>query len=355
MEKEIEIKWERCRKFLKGNNLDGLLINKVSNFAWFTGGKINYVGLHTEKGACSLLITEKNIFLLSNNIEFNRIIEEELKGIEVVHLKFNWYEENIEEEIKKVVKGNIGSDTNFPVEKLHFPLTEEEILRYKKLGRETSEIITETGKNLTSGKTELEIAGEISYKLWKKNIIPVVLLIASDERIKKYRHPVPKDKKVENIVMIVVCARREGLIVSLTRIISFGKIDEGLKEKHLSCCKVDASFILNSLPGNSVANVFKKGIETYEKEGYKDEWKLHHQGGPTGYLTRYYRANFNTDEKIEKNWAFAWNPSITGTKSEDTILTTESSPLIITEDENWPLIEVEYEGKIIRRPDILVK
>lgn len=355
MKKEIEIKWERCKRFLKDNELNGLIINKVSNFAWFTGGKINYVGVHTEKGASSLLITEKNIFLVSNNIEFNRIVEEELKDFDFLHLKFNWYEENVENEIKKVVKGTVKNDFDLSIEKLHFPLIDEEISRYKKLGKETSEIITEVGKNLKEGKTELEIAGKISYRLWKKNIFPVVLLIASDERIKKYRHPVAKNKKIKNNLMIVVCGRREGLIVSLTRIVSFGKIDEELKKKHLSCCKIDACFILNSILGNKVSGVFKKAIEIYEKEGYKDEWKLHHQGGPTGYLTRYYKANFNSNEKIEEKWAFAWNPSITGTKSEDTIITTENLPLIITEDKNWPLIEIEYDGKIIKRPDILVK
>jgi len=181
------------------------------------------------------------------------------------------------------------------------------------------------------------------------------LLIASDERIEKYRHPVPTEKKIERYVMVVLCARKYGLIVSLTRLVHFGNLSDELKKKHISVCKVDASFIKNTKKGTKISDVFEKGIKIYEDEGYPEEWKKHHQGGPTGYLTRYFRATKNTYELIDENQAFAWNPSITGTKSEDTIITKENGQLIITEDKNWPMIKVEIEGEEILRPDILIK
>ena len=92
MKKEIEIKLERIRKFLKGNNLNGIILNKVSNFAWFTGGKSNFVGLHTESGASSLLITQKKIYIVANNIEFPRLQKEELKDMKIQNIVLPWYE-----------------------------------------------------------------------------------------------------------------------------------------------------------------------------------------------------------------------------------------------------------------------
>ncbi len=357
---EREIKIERVRKYIRENGLSGVLISKVSNFAWLTGGKRNFVALYGEKGVCSILITQNKIFLLTNNIEYPRIYEEEIDNIEFIVKK--WYRENeLYEEVKKICKGKIGSDipTDFTIpvklENLHFPFTDEEMERYRELGRNASESITEVSNDLKAGMREIEIAGIVSKKLWERNIIPVVILVAADERIEKYRHPIPTEKSVNERVMIVICAKKYGLIASLTRIINFGKIDDEIKRKHKSVCYVDSVFIEETKPGKKISDVFRKGVEAYKKEGFKSEWELHHQGGPTGYSTRYFRASENTDEKIIEKSAFAWNPSITGTKSEDTIIVGKENNIIITEDKKWPLIEIEYNGKIYKRPAILEK
>jgi len=54
--------------------------------------------------------------------------------------------------------------------------------------------------------------------------------------------------------------------------------------------------------------------------------------------------------------AFAWNPSITGTKSEDTILTAPGggAPEFLTQPLDWPATDVEWGGGTVARPDILV-
>ena len=54
-----------------------------------------------------------------------------------------------------------------------------------------------------------------------------------------------------------------------------------------------------------------------------------------------------------KGQAYAWNPSITGTKSEDTILVGKEINEILTEIEGWPLIKIEIEGRQVTRPAIL--
>jgi hypothetical protein len=55
--------------------------------------------------------------------------------------------------------------------------------------------------------------------------------------------------------------------------------------------------------------------------------------------------------------AFAWNPSIAGVKSEDTILVSPERGLeVITRPErsSWPLLRAEVEGLgALDRPDIL--
>jgi hypothetical protein len=52
--------------------------------------------------------------------------------------------------------------------------------------------------------------------------------------------------------------------------------------------------------------------------GSADEWRRHHQGGPTGYEPRDYLATAGSTAFVEERQAFAWNPSVPQLKCEDT-------------------------------------
>jgi Xaa-Pro dipeptidase len=82
--------------------------------------------------------------------------------------------------------------------------------------------------------------------------------------------------------------------------------------------------------------------------------KLYHQGGATGYETRDYIAAPNSLHIVQPSRAFAWNPSIRRAKSEDTIVVNETENETITDDPEWPKVEVEYNGEKINRSGILV-
>jgi hypothetical protein len=86
--------------------------------------------------------------------------------------------------------------------------------------------------------------------------------------------------------------------------------------------------------------------------GYPTEINHHHQGGTTGYLSREVVATpEKADVIIETNTAVAWNPSLPGTKIEDTFIMTDEEELLLTQDLRWPGREV---GRRFR-PDFLVR
>ena len=74
-----------------------------------------------------------------------------------------------------------------------------------------------------------------------------------------------------------------------------------------------------------------------------------------GYAPREITATPRSTQPILVGQAFAWNPSITGVKSEDTILVGEHTNEILTEMADWPTIEVQIRDQIIKRPAILEK
>ena len=186
-------------------------------------------------------------------------------------------------------------------------------------------------------------------------MLPIVNLIATDERIFRFRHPLPTTKVLDQYAMLVLCGRQAGLVASVTRLIHFGPLPEELQRKMAACALVDATLIAATRPGRSLADVFQAGMAAYAGAGYPDEWQLHHQGGPAGYEPTRVRGHADPGPtRCAAGQAYAWNPSITGVKCEDTILIGPDANEIITSIPGWPMLSVDVAGMPYQRPAILV-
>jgi len=365
MADEIKEKEKRVRNFLKSKDLKGLVLKRQANFSWMTGGGLNLVGIATEMGATSLLITENSKFVISNNIEAPRMIEEE--GLEkqgFIIKTFPWHEDQEASLVKELVgEGPIGCDAPFPnsvmmaeeIAKLRYSFTPEEQDRYRWLGEKVSRALEQTLIKTKIGEKESEVVGRLCHKLWKDRIDPVTLMSAADDRISQFRHPIPTERKIQKYLMVSINARKWGLIVSLTRFVHFGKLPKELRKKYEANVFIDCTLMAHTRPGVLAREVFQKGIDAYKEKGYPDEWKLHHQGGSIGYTGRDYRVNFKSPDIIQENQAFTWNPSITGTKSEDTILATLEGPEMITKPILYPTLSMTVADIPFTRPAILEK
>jgi Xaa-Pro aminopeptidase len=188
-------------------------------------------------------------------------------------------------------------------------------------------------------------------------LIPAVVLVATDERALKYRHPIPDaTKPLQQYGMLIVGARYKGLCVSATRLVHFGPPNnDDLRRKQEATAYVDATLISHTTQGARIGDIFAAGVAAYEERGFGDEWQLHHQGGPTGYAPREYRAEPDCDLTVQPGQAFAWNPSISGTKSEDTMILTDNGQEIITTTPDWPMLTVQVGETTWHRPGILVR
>lgn len=62
---------------------------------------------------------------------------------------------------------------------------------------------------------------------------------------------------------------------------------------------------------------------------------------------------FSTKEIVRENHGFTWNPSITGTKCEDTMIATSAGPIVISEPVNFPVLTMKKGEVTFRRPGIL--
>ena len=358
----------RLTRAMKERGLDAVVLSRRHNFSWASGGSDNHVRHSADMGVATLIFTRDGArYVLTSNIEAPRIMDEELGGMGYELKTVKWYvPEERAQALKELMGGRkAASDDGTPgtvdAEPLLMPLRMQlgrnELAKYRWLGRAAGRGIAEVCRKITRGMTEEEIAGNLFAVMQGQGVKPTVLLVAADERIKKYRHPIPTAQKVKGAVMLVLCARRWGLVTSTTRIVGFGRPSDEVKYKHEACTFVDACFIAASRPGVPLVDVFNRARAAYGERGYPDEWQFHHQGGPTGYIEREFTVNPSTDKalKVGRGMAIAWNPSIAGTKSEDTILVTPSGTEVITASPGWPMLKVRVEGRTVARPDWLIK
>src|SRR5699024_11265804 len=73
------------------------------------------------------------------------------------------------------------------------------------------------------------------------------------------------------------------------------------------------------------AELFQAAARAYADAGFASEELRHHQGGATGYRSREWIAHPQSRETVQARQAFAWNPTVTGTKVEETMLVDRKS------------------------------
>jgi len=357
-------KLAKLRNLMKEKGLDAIMLSSQASYSWLSDGGRGHVAMASESSVGSLFVTPDDVTLITTNIEVGRLMEEEMPNLDCKVKEHFWYD-NAEKDkiVSELCKGKkVGSDTHIDgavsvasaVAEMRYILTDTEVAHYKELGKECGEAIGKVCKAMKPGLSEFEIAGIMASELYGREITPIVLLIAVDDRIERYRHPLPTGKRINKYGMIVICGRKYGLIASVTRLFHFGKLSDELRRKHDAVVEIDTVFISESRPGAVIGDIFAKAQQMYADKGFPGEWQFHHQGGPAGYAARDYVATPGNTGKVLKPQALAWNPSIKGTKSEDTIITTDGKPEIITTSPDFPMISVQYKGETWHRSDIII-
>ncbi|GLD92301.1 hypothetical protein PINS_up000834 [Pythium insidiosum] len=369
---ELVRKLMAIRQVLRETALDGIVLSYTHNVAWLTNGARTFVNMAADVGVGAILVDKSRVVLLTNEIEGDRLLHEELRGLDDLIMLHQdpWYAQPKALDVAQhlVASECIALDTTHPIVEerllaLRSTLSEHEMALYRSLGHDCGAIIGDVARAVRPGVTELEIAGQLAQRCWAKGIAPIVLLIAADERVDTHRHPLPTLNPVKHKAMLVLCGRRAGFVASVTRMVyittaEHPSIPVDLLARHDAATYVDAVAITSSRPGVEARTVFKAIQDAYEAKGFPGEWKLHHQGGCAGYKSREWIATPEMTHTIAMNQAFAWNPSVTGTKSEDTVLlrSTPSGEIeyeVITATPEWPVLEHAVNGVSIQRPGIL--
>lgn len=345
----FQAKIGKIRGLLTEHNLDAIVIRKNPNLAWVIGGRV-HVPLTLDLACFDLIIYADKVIAVANKIEAPRLIAEEFPiGIDVKSI--DWWEGRdaflpTGERIGSDQPGNSRLDLSGKIELLRQSLIDEDVLKFREVCKDSAIALGAALKITQVNDREIDIAGRISNALWQSNLELVFVGVAGESRVRRFRHPLPTESLIGNRVVASICARRKGMIASVTRIVTF----ENDISSYENILKVEAEIFNATIVGNSFSEPLNAAIKAYPEFGFDElEWQKHHQGGPTGFSPRDWPANNESKQLILNNQPIAWNPTGNGWKAEDTILATEDGVEVLSVDPSWP--DCEISGR--KRPHLL--
>lgn len=360
---EVETKLERVQDLLDRSGATALVLSRHGNIAWITAGRVEArVQQGAETAVCQLLLTrDGRKYYLAGNNEAARLADEEFAGLGYEPVIYKWHEGPGNRLRELSGSGALCADTVMPDAKtvdltgLRSPLLAGEIERLRALGQQTAAATAEVLEGLEPGVTEEEMAGRACEALWKRSITPSVLLMGTDERIFRYKHAVPRAGVLDRYGMVNLCARRWGLVVSITRFVHFGKPDAELAKAFEAAAQIHATMLHATKDGAVSSEIFAATQRAYAEAGAAEDIERHHQGGACGYAERKWVIKPNGTERVTAPQAFAYNPSLRGAKAEDTVVLADGKIEVVTETPDLPVLECVVDGVSYRSAGLLVR
>ena len=363
---ELGEKHTRLQQWLAESGYDGVLLRRHENLAWISAGQLQArVGLLSETGVVALLLLrDGRSFSLAPNNEADRFADEELPGLDYEPVVGPWYGFDLTATARQLGGANLAADCatgTLPVvdlSSLRAPLLPSEIARLRVLGKLTAEAVAEVLLAVQPGVSEYEMEAWTAGRLLRVGVLPSVLLMATDDRILKYKHAVARGHKLERFGMLNLCTRRWGLVVSITRFVHFGRLPAQLAQGFHVAAQVNAALQHATRTEATADSLFRIAADAYAQAGFPGEEQLHHQGGACGYLEREWVALPGGAQTVREPEAFAWNPSCRGGKVEDTTLATgekiDGTIEVLTRTPTLPEVTTEAAGSLYATAGVLV-
>jgi antitoxin VapB len=337
-----------------------LVLRDPATLAWLLEARVHVP--QTLESACLDVVVdldggEPAVRVVSNAIEAPRLRDTELAGLPVDWDVVPWWTPRDE----RLPSGpSVGSDRPIgetrdvcaAVVALRRVLDGRQQRLLAEVSRDAAAAATRAALRLTPEMGEYAAAGTFASELLAAGMDPVVLMVGGGERPGMHRHPLPTGAPLGDRAMLVCCARRHGLIASVTRVVAFGRLDAARRDSYRRLLEVERAFLDASRPGTRLGDAFSAGAAAYAAQGFAgDEWHRHHQGGISGFMPREFPAHAGSDLELTTGSVVAWNPSADGLKVEDTGVVRSDGPEVLVHDPQWPSLQVGGRS----RPDVLVR
>lgn len=359
---DIERKQKQVGDFVTARGLDGLLVTRPSNFAWFTSGGDSTRGSCNDVTAALFLNKDARV-VLARKADSAQIFDREVPRLGF-QLKERGWQEPRHILLADLCRGRqIGCDQAFEncedvslaLNAMRLPLSKYEIQKLRELGAIVAYAVEQTVRTCHPGDTESEIAGQVAHRLFRHDVQPVRLQVMADGHGQGYRHWTHGQRTLQRYATVAAIGRRHGLHVGVSRSLSFGEPPSPVRDHHLACLLVQATGMFFSQADRDIASSWQRVQRIYEKFGHGEEWHLADQGCVLGYEISETPIVPKNGYRLAPGMPVLWHPSIGSAFTMDTILVKDEGFELLTPMTNWPHIEIDVKHTAIQRPDMLLR
>ncbi len=358
---EVTRRHQLIREFLHREDYCALHLQHPANFAWLTGGGQNQRGGSTGQTG-SLFITPDARVIVCSNAETAQYFESEVPGLGFQLKERPWFEPRAVM-VSDLCRGRrVASDTgtngtddvSMMLLGMRLPLTPFDTERLIEAGRIAAHAVEATARTLTRGRTEAEIAGELSHRLLKHGVVPERIQILGDGRGRRFRYWTFNQSQVQRYCTISVVGRYQGLHVGVARTVSFGDPPADLLAAFEPAALVAATGVYFSQPEWELFEVWNRVRRLYEKSGAAAEWRQADQADVVEYAFGSVPLMPNSEFRLTAGVPLFWHPSVGPALMGDTVLVTSEGTVIVTPPSDWPVVPISVKGVNIDIPAILV-
>ncbi len=335
------VKRRRVLDVLDAAGRDSLLLTSNTALTWYLDGSRVHISLAGDPIA-ALLVDRDGDHLVTFNNEAGRIAAEELPGGVSLHT-VPWHGQLHAVAAGLAVDGAplVEAAVTAELRAARQELLPAEAARYAELSADAAAAMTDVLTAATPETTEFQLVSDLAARIVAVGAEPLVLLCNGASR-SDFRHPLATHSPIGRRAMVVVCARRNGLVANVTRWVAFDAGTPQELDAEARIAAVEADIFRATVPGARLNEIFAEIKLAYARHGFgEDQWTLHHQGGPAGYAGRDPRVTADVTDTVVLNQPFTWNPSGPGVKIEDTVLLTDSGVRVLTTDHRWPTTDVD--------------
>lgn len=356
---DLPEKLHRLADLARALDAPTVVLREQASLSWLLGARSNVP--QTLDSTCFDVVAdvtasgEVRLTVVTNAIEAPRLRDTELAGLDADWTVLPWWQGR---DAALPSGTDVASDRPYAdvrsataqVAAVRRELTTHQGAVLRQVCRDAAAAVTAAAQRLSPGTIEYAAAGLLAGELLDRSLDPVVLMVAGDQRIGPHRHPLPTTRPVGRRAMLGCCARRHGLVASVTRTVVLGPADPAEEEAYGRLLQVERGFLDATQPGRAIGDVVADGVRGYAANGFDPlEWHRHHQGGFSGWQPREYPAHPGSPDPVPAGSVVAWNPSGGGWKVEDTCLVGPDGPEPLVHDDAWPTTDVGGRA----RPDLL--
>ena len=343
---------------LQAMECEAALFLVPNHVAWFCNG-FNARGLFADGERCCIYSNGKQRWLVACNVDTPRLFDDELDQLGFLLKEWNWQRGRAALIGELVTGKRIATDRPFPNMSLindHLrvrvrSLNDTVQTRYRELGKRIVHALEATGRTLSQGETEEEVAGALAHRFLRHGVEISNISVTADGGLLQHRRSGFTSKAITKFVTVQATGCRDGLFVTASRTVCFGDIADELKKAYELAARLSAVWRSLTLPERSFGDFLDVSSQVLGGTEFEHELRLAPIGHGTGWHAAEELKRIGQDEPFVEHQALVQRAHIGPAAIVDTLLVGDAKS--ITPCERWPFKRIVLMEKNYDIPDLL--